>query len=314
MNELPARVLIAVDGSSESIEVVRYVGASARPENVEIVLYTVLGKVPEVFWDMGKDPLWQPKIEAARKWEKKQLDHAMAFMASAVQMLKEYGFLPTQITTRISPQETGIARDIIAEARRRYDVLVIGRGKSGPLQDQVLGSVADKIVSTATAPALWLVGRNPISERMLFAMDNSESALRIVRHGSTLLTGRKNRITLFHAIRSIVAVAPPELADIFPYSYQQQLLQEAEREMEPVMLRAEALLNELDISPERIETRIARNVRSRAAAIMEEAATGGHGTIVAGRRGVSEVADFAMGRVVNKLIRLARDQTLCIVG
>jgi len=314
MNELPARVLIAVDGSNESLEVVRYVGASARPENVEIVLYTVLGKVPEVFWDMGKTPLWQPRIEAARKWEKKQLDHAMAFMASAVQMLKEYGFLPTRITTRISPQETGIARDIIAEARRRYDVLVIGRGKSGPLQDQVLGSVADKIVSTATAPSLWLVGRNPISERMLYAMDNSENALKVVRHGATLLTGRKNHITLFHAIRSIVAVSSPEMVDIFPHSYQQQLLQDAEREMQPVMLEAEALLNEMDISPDRIETRIARNVRSRAAAIMEEAVRGGHGTIVAGRRGVSEVADFAMGRVVNKLIRLAREQTLCIAG
>ena len=58
MSETPARILIAVDGSNESLDVVRYVGASAQPSGTEIVLYTVLGKIPETFWDSGKDSLW----------------------------------------------------------------------------------------------------------------------------------------------------------------------------------------------------------------------------------------------------------------
>lgn len=314
MSETPTKILIAVDGSNESIDVVRYVAASAQQASTEIVLYTVLAKIPETFWDSGKDPLWQPKIEAARKWEKRQLDHAVSFMGSALQILKEHDFLPRQVTTKISPQIDGIARDIIGEAKRQYDVLVLGRGKSGSMQDQVLGSVASKVVSTGSMPAIWLVGKRPVSNKVLIAMDRSTSALNIVRHGATLLNREKNSITLFHVIRGIAAISPPEMVDIFPLSYQQQLIRDAEWEIQPVLLQAEALLNELDIAPDRIATRIVTGVRSRAAAIIGEANTNGYGTIVVGRRGVTEVADFSMGRVTNKLIQLAKDQTLCIVG
>lgn len=314
MNATPARMLIAIDGSAESLNVVRYVSGSAQPACTEIVLFTVLAKLPEVFWDIGNSGLWQPKIEAARKWEKKQFDTAMGCMASAIQIFKEAGFIPTQVTTKISPQQDGIARDIIAEAKQHYDVLVIGRGKSGSMQDQVLGSIASKITATVTAPALWLVGSSASADRILIAMDCSDNALKVVEHGATVLNRKTNAITLFHAIRGIAAISPPEMADIFPLSYQQQLIRDAEWEMQPVMIKAEALLNELDIAPDRIASRIVTGVRSRAAAVMDEAKKGGYGTIVVGRRGVSEIADFSMGRVTNKLIQLARDRTLCIVG
>jgi len=313
MSETPARILIAVDGSNESLDVVRYVGASAQPSGTEIVLYTVLGKIPETFWDSGKDSLWEPKIEAARKWEKRQLDHAVGCINSAFQILTEHGFPPARITTKISPQLEGVARDIIAEAKRQYDILVIGRGKSASMQDQVLGSVASKIVDNGPAPAIWLIGAKPISDRVLIAMDHSASALKIVRHGATHLNRKTNGITLFHAIRGIAAISPPEMVDIFPLSYQEQLIRDAEREMQPVMLRAEALLNELDIAPDRIATRIVTGVRSRAASIIDEAKKEGCGTIVVGRRGVTKVADFKMGRVTNKLIQLAKEQALCII-
>lgn len=314
MNETPARILIAVDGSNESLDVVRYVGASAQPAGTEVVLYTVLGKIPETFWDNCKDSLWEPKIEAARKWEKRQLDHAVGCINSAFQILTGHGFLPGQITTRISPQMEGVARDIIAEAKRQYDILVIGRGKSASMQDQVLGSVASKVVGSGPAPAIWLVGAAPISDRVMIAMDHSASALKIVHHGATRFNRKTNAFTLFHAIRGIAAISPPEMVDIFPLSYQEQLIRDAEREMQPVMRKAEALLNELDIAPDRIATRIVTGVRSRAASIISEARQEGCGTIVVGRRGVTEVADFSMGRVTNKLIQLAREQTLCIVG
>lgn len=313
MSEPTARILIAVDCSDESMELVRYVSESARPAHSDIMLYTVLSKIPEVFWDIGKDPLWQPKVEAARKWEKKHMDHAMEFMGKAVQLLKKADFRPANVHTKISPQREGIARDIVAEARQNHDVLVIGRGKSGSVQDQVLGSVASKIVTTRTAHALWLVAGTAHPAKILVAMDQSDSALKVVRHAGKMLNGNKPSITLFHAIRGIAAVSPPEMVEIFPHSYQQQLLDDAEREMLPVLLKSEALLNELDISPERITSKVVTGVRSRAKAVSDEAQTGGYGTIVVGRRGVSEVADFSMGRVTNKLIQLAKDQTLCIV-
>jgi hypothetical protein len=46
---------------------------------------------------------------------------------------------------------------------------------------------------------------------------------------------------------------------------------------------------------------------------MEEATKGGYGTIVVGRRGVSKVYEFLMGRVSNKVIQMAKDQAVWVV-
>lgn len=314
MAEGNKKVLLAVDGSDESLAVVRYVSESLQPKDAEILVYQVMSKVPEVFWDLGKDPAWLPKIEAVREYEEKQEGFAAAFMNKAVEMFKEAGFKPGSVVTRIGVQQEGIARDIVAEAKRGgYGVLVVGRGKSATTPDMPLGGVASKILSAAPAPAMWLVGGKPSSENILVAMDSSENSIQAVKHAGRMFNQGKNTITLFHAVRGI-SVSLEGMEDIFPDSYRQRLLEDAEKEIRPAMKLAELWLAKMDIAPERITTKIVTGVSSRAAAVVEEAKKGGYGTIVAGRRGISEVADFSMGRVTNKLTQLAKEQSLCIVG
>ncbi|MDP3481278.1 MAG: universal stress protein [Desulfoprunum sp.] len=314
MAEGNKNVLLAVDGSDESLAVVRYVSESLHPTGSEVLVYQVMSKVPEVFWDLGKDPAWLPKIEAVREYEQKQEGFAASFMNKAVEMFKAAGFKPGSVATRIGVQQEGIARDIVAEAKRGgYNVLVIGRGKSGSAQDMPLGGVASKILSAAPAPAVWLVGGKPSSDNILIAMDSSENAIQAVKHAGKMFKHGKNNITLFHAVRGI-SVSMEGMEDIFPDSYRKRLLEDAEREIRPALKLAELWLAKMDIAPERISTKIVTGVSSRAAAVVEEAKQGAYGTIVAGRRGISEVADFSMGRVTNKLTQLAKEQALCIVG
>jgi nucleotide-binding universal stress UspA family protein len=314
MSEGNKKVLLAVDGSDESMAVVRYVSESLQPKDSEVLVYQVMSKVPEVFWDLGKDPAWLPKIEAVREYEQKQESLAASFMNKAIELFKDAGFKSGTVTTRIGVQQEGIARDIVAEAKRGdYDVLVVGRGKSASSPDMPLGGVASKILSSAPAPAMWLVGGKPSSDNILIAMDSSENAIQAVKHAGKLLNLGKNTITLFHAVRGI-SVAMEGMEDIFPDSYRQRLLEDAEREIRPALKLAELWLAKMGIAPERIATKIVTGVASRAAAVVEEAKKGGYGTIVAGRRGISEVADFSMGRVTNKLTQLAKEQSLCIVG
>lgn len=314
MSEGNKKVLLAVDGSDESMAVVRYVSESLQPKDSEVLVYQVMSKVPEVFWDLGKDPAWLPKIEAVREYEQKQESLAATFMNKAVDLFKDAGFKPGTVTTRIGSQQEGIARDIVAEAKRGdYDVLVVGRGKSASAPEMPLGGVASKILSSAPAPAMWLVGGKPSSDNILIAMDSSENAIQAVKHAGKLLNLGKNTITLFHAVRGI-SVAMEGMEDIFPDSYRQRLLEDAEKEIRPAIKLAELWLSKMGIGPERISTKIVTGVASRAAAVVDEAKKGGYGTIVAGRRGISEVADFSMGRVTNKLTQLAKEQSLCIVG
>ncbi len=61
-------------------------------------------------------------------------------------------------------------------------------------------------------------------------------------------------------------------------------------------------------------TKVITGATTRAGTILEEARAGGYGTIVVGRRGVSTVEEFDMGRVTNKLVHSAKDRALWVVG
>jgi len=307
------RALLAVDGSEESLGAVRYVAKSLQRATTEVILYQVISKVPEVFWDLGKDPVWQKKIESVKAWEKQQEKQAGIFLKTVLDIFAKNGFAPDQITSRIGIQKEGIARDIVAEARRGYDLLVIGRGKNCLFTEMPLGSVASKLIYANGAPSLWLIGGKPSSDKVLVSMDFSPNAMRAVEHAGRMFNRGTNTFTLFHAIRGI-PINYEGMEEIFPDEYRQQLLDDAEREIRPAMEIAEAKLHQLDIAPERICSKIIAGVGSRAATIMDEARRGGYGTIVMGRRGITEVPDFTMGRVTNKVVQVARDQTLCIVS
>ncbi len=312
MSEKIRKILVAVDGSEQSMAAVRYVCSSVQHSKAEVVVYQVMSKVPEVFWDLGRDPAWEKKIASLRAWEQQQETLAAGFMNTSLECFKEAGFNPGSVTTKIGRQKEGIARDIIAEARQGYDVVVIGRGKASTEEGTPLGSVASKILGAATSFSLWLIGGKPNSDKVLIAMDSSEGGLGAVKHAGLMLNQSNNSMTLFHAIRGI-SISTEGMEDIFPEAYRQQLMNDAESEIQPALQLAREHLKKLDIAGERVSTKILTSVKSRAAAIVQEAKQGGYGTIVVGRRGISEVAEFSMGRVTNKLTQLAKEQALCIV-
>lgn len=64
MRETKKKMLLAVDGSEESLAVVRYVSESLQPAGTEVTVYHIMSKVPEVFWDLGNDPMWLPRLRS----------------------------------------------------------------------------------------------------------------------------------------------------------------------------------------------------------------------------------------------------------
>ena len=80
-----------------------------------------------------------------------------------------------------------------------------------------------------------------------------------------------------------------------------------------VFNEAENRLIRAGFIPGRVTTKLITKVGSRARAIIEEAEQGGYGTIVMGRRGMSVIEEFFMGRVSNKVIHLAKEKAVWIV-
>ena len=84
--------------------------------------------------------------------------------------------------------------------------------------------------------------------------------------------------------------------------------------MGPVFEEATSRLEKAGFGGKQITTRTATGVLSRAGAIIEKALKGGYGTVVVGRRGLSEVEEFSMGRVSNKVIHMAKELAVWVVS
>lgn len=313
MEKKNRKVLLAVNGTDESMTSVRYICKSLPTNGSHIVIYQVLSAVPEVFWDLGNDPAWKEKIETIRAWETAQNQRAEIFMKRAASVFTDAGFPADAVKTRISRQNQGIARDLVAESRKGYDILAISRGESASNPDMPLGGVASKLLATVSAPSIWLIGGQPQATPVLVALDASDNAFKMIEHVGNHFDRSLLSVTLFHAVRGI-SVSTEGMETFFPDDYGKHLLEDAAQTIRPVMEKAKDRLIAMGIAADRITLKLASGVSSRASAIVDEANRESYGTIVVGRRGLSNIADFSMGRVTNKLTQLARTQALCIVA
>jgi nucleotide-binding universal stress UspA family protein len=307
------KILVTVDGSEQTFEAVDYLSGVVSAQETEIVLFHVMSKVPESFWDWEKDPLVPKHLEHLKKWESEREGRIRNFMRRVREMLVEAGVPEYSVMISIQKVREGIARDIIMEADRGYDAVLIGRKGMGGAEKQFLGSVADKVAGKLSSGNVWLVDGTPRKGKILIAVDSSDSATRAVRHVARMATSHHG-VGLLHVVRGI-SVSAEGQEEIFPEGYRQRLLEEAESQIRPVFERASRRLAEVGgIRPEKVFTKIITGVASRAEAIYEEAVQGGYGTIVVGRKGLSRVEAFDMGRVTNKLSHRAKGLALWVVA
>jgi len=90
-------------------------------------------------------------------------------------------------------------------------------------------------------------------------------------------------------------------------------MEKAEIDIGPWIEEARKVLLQSGFKKDRISTKIIAGVLSRAAAIVKEARQENYDTIVLGRRGLSQVRTFFIGRVTNKVIHMARERTVWVV-
>jgi nucleotide-binding universal stress UspA family protein len=315
------RIMVAVDGSEQALEAVRYVAGILPRQGAEVVLFHVMTRVPESFWDLESNPAYRYRIANVEDWEKQQERSIGEFIAKARVILSDAGFEGEKIGATVQERKDGIARDIISESHKGYDAVVVGRTGLSRIKDLVLGSVADKLIGKMMHVPLWVVGDRPMSKKVLIPIDASEGSMQAVEHVAAVLGGAADvGVTLFHAIRGL-EIFTQGFGDSFVVDYDaewigraEKQLDEAEVDMRPVLAEAEDRLTKAGFSPDRVDHKIARGVRSRAGSIAREAEEGDYGTVVMGRRGLSKVQEFFMGRVSSKVLHLAKNKAVWVVS
>ncbi len=291
------KILLAADGSDQAFEAVRYVSRLFPPNRMEVVLFHVMTKVPESFWDIEKEPAYRHKVATTRAWELQQKKEIQEFMEKARRLFLEQNVPEDAVGIKIQERKVGIARDITHESQNDYHGVVMGRWGMSMLKDFLCGSIANKLIGRLINVPLCVVGGTPKIGKILVAIDASEGAMRAIDYVGDMVDSSHWEVTIFHAIRD----------------FHTEELYRAEKSMEYVFEKASGHLEKAGFNNNQITTRMITGVPSRAGAIVVEALKEGYGTIVVGRRGLSHVEEFFMGRVSNKVIQMAREMAVWVV-
>jgi len=292
------RILVAFDGSFHANEAVRYIGGIPGFREKEIVLFHVFQKIPECYYDMESATPMGSRMREIRAWEAQEEHDMEDALEKAHQSLLSQGINEENIRVVRQERRKGIARDLAAESKQDYAAVVVGRKGVRRIRELVMGSVSAKLLERLTYVPLIVVGRDSKSDRVLLAVDRSEGALRAVSFVARMLGESDCDITLAHVIRGDI----------------RDCVEGAKEKVDEAFSDAADRLIRAGVSRERIKTRMISGAQSRASVLVQKANQGGFGTIVVGRRGLSRVKEFFIGRVSNKVIQLVRDQAVWVVS
>jgi nucleotide-binding universal stress UspA family protein len=308
-NKSQKKVLLTFDGSEHAFHAINYVSKIAPFHKMKIVLFNVFSSIPESYLDLAKDPQFSQSAQKVKTWEMQQNKEIQKSMDKAEQTLLRSGFSPDAVTKRIHNRKIGIARDIVKEAKNGYSAVIIGRRGTGTYKEIIVGSVAKKIVEKVAFLPVLMIGEIPPDDKFLVAIDSSENALQAVDYVAQILGGFDFKINLFHAIRGDQSIHSGIAHLFFP----KESLVDAEAGAIAIFDKAKRRLEEAGFTSDQINSKLVSGVPSRAEAIVKEAREGDYGTIVLGRRGLSKVQEFLLGRVSNKVIHIIRRRALWIV-
>jgi nucleotide-binding universal stress UspA family protein len=166
-----------------------------------------------------------------------------------------------------------------------------------------------------------IVGKNVRNKKILVAVDASESAMRCLKYAGEMFGKTEAEFLLFHVIRDydfkLSETRDTDDIDIEEsrwLKFTQAELQKATQKMNSVMEKALNEFKNMGISRNRITTKIITGMATRGGSIAAQAMLAGYSTIVIGRRGLSKVGEFNMGRVCYKVVQLGNEVAVWVVN
>lgn len=297
------KIFLAIDGSDQSLNAVRYVGR-LFVKDAQFVLFHVMAEFPEAFRDMHVDSSGHGDAHLLGIWKVHQEEIIFDFMQKAQTLLWNAGIAPEAISVKVQNMKSGIARDIINESHQDYSALVLGRTGISKIEEISMGSVTSKLVETISHIPVIVVGESPESRKVMIAFEGSEGSMRAVANVGALLDPAECEVMFCHVIRSL-AVQQLSAKELFTQKQEEDWIAANQRRIVPVINEAKRQLLKAGFFEERISSKILTYQKSRAAAIAKAAADGGYDTIVLGRLGFTAVGKFNIGRVSRKILHFA---------
>jgi nucleotide-binding universal stress UspA family protein len=296
------KILIAVDGSDQALEAVRYISMIVPPHLTQIVLLSVGTGFPEVYFDMNRNPLYQSKKVKVDKWLADSQLVLGEFKEKAFKILSDAGFPEEAVTVKTQTQKTNILKDIVQESYQNYHALVVGRTGVSRLKDLVVGSMAFKLIENVRHIPTIVVGGKPTSNKILIALDESIEAMRATTCIGDLAHARGLEVSLFHVFndQNLSPVSGNSTRGVLE---EEAVLKYNRNRFRPYMDEAVEHLVKTGMAKKNISVDFLFHQGNAIQKIVDTALKGSFGTIVVGRReAVGFMEGVLHGRFSNKLI------------
>ncbi|MDY0042090.1 MAG: universal stress protein [Desulforhabdus sp.] len=309
----PGNILVAVDGSDHSLNAINYVAGYCSAATYVSLIYVLPKRPEQVFWQVNMDEAFIARMkDKYARWEKEQRDTSMDFLQSARALLVRRGLLESRLQIILADRQLGTASDIVAEAQKGYDALVVGRRGLNKMGSFLLGSVSDKIVELVQDLPVWVIGGSVHSSKMLVAVDGSENSAKAVDHMAGYAADMGAEVTLCHVIRGDEWVFGATVFEL-DRDIERRLEEWRNKGLQKMFADYQMRLRAAGVKADQISVTCITRSLSRAADILKAAGDGGYGTIIMGRRGISKVREFLMGRVTTKVLNGAEGLAVWIV-
>jgi nucleotide-binding universal stress UspA family protein len=308
------KILIAVDGSDQALEAVRYISMLVPPDLTEVVLFSVGTGFPEVYWDMNRNPLYRSKKVKVDEWLADNQLVLGEFKEKAFKILSDAGFPKEAVTVKTQTKKTNILKDIVQESYQDYQAIVVGRSGISRLKDLVVGSMAFKLIENVRHIPVIVVGGKPASKKILVALDESIEAMRATACIGDLARARGLEVSLCHVFNA------QNLSPISSNGAKGSLDKEAvlkynQNRFRPYMDEAVKRLVKAGMIKQNISVDFLFHQGNAIQKIVDTAVEGTYGTIVVGRReGVGFIESALRGRVSSKLISSTYDVAVWVAS
>jgi nucleotide-binding universal stress UspA family protein len=305
------KILLAVDNSIHSNQSLHY--ATTMLSGSREATFTLFHGTPMISQYLLAEARTNPKANASlEKVIEKNIAEAQMLLEKQKKRVITMGVPNERIEIVAQQRMIGRSRDVLGYAREGgYDAIVVGRRGLSRIQKTFMGSTSAELLENADVIPVWMVDGSVTSQRILVAVDGSESSYRALDHvGFMLSENPEIKISLFHvspAAEDIDAISfgkdDPDIQNI--------VAKGSERLMEKFFAVAEQKLKDNGVAADRVEIVTTKRKAKIGKMILGEAKKGNYGTVVVGRRGADRAHYF--GSVSRYVTQRVTDRALWLV-
>lgn len=155
---MPQKILVAVDDSDNAKRAVAFVAKRFAASNQVTLFSVILDTAALCKMDSPElTPIFKSQQASFCVLETKKRELVNAALKQAKETLIEAGFPEDRVMVKVEDKKGGVARDILAEAEKGYDLIVIGRRGVSAVKDFFLGSTSQKVFSGAKDISVLIV-------------------------------------------------------------------------------------------------------------------------------------------------------------